>query len=213
MSEFADRAVSTARPQRNHQLQAGIELALIQLHDWIQSRVDLQQLDLAFGRQWNRQLGWQLIQNWSNGLQLPEIELVSADFLNGASGAFDRTNNKIYISQQLLDLPAQQQNLVSAVILEELGHYLDAQVNQLDSTGDEGAIFSKLIRGEQISSTELASLQRENDQIQIAVDGKVQNLELSTTYGNITVDGNLTDWTTTERLDSAANGTATAGRL
>jgi serralysin len=211
MSEFALRAVSTARSQGNHQLQAAIDLALNQLHDWIESSGNLQQLDLAFGRKWNRELGLQLIQNWSNGQQLPEIEVVSADFLNGGSGAFDSTNRKIYISQQLLDRQAQQPNLVSAVILEELGHYFDSQVNQLDSAGDEGAIFSKLIRGEQISSTELVSLQRENDNTQIAFNGKVHNLELSTTYGNITVDGSLADWTATERLDSAANGTATAG--
>jgi serralysin len=220
MSKFAERAarhqggraISTARPQANRQLQAGIGLAVNQLHDWIhQSSVDVQQLDLAFGHKWNRQLGWQLIQNWSNGLQLPEIEVVSADFLNGASGAFDRTNNKIYISQQLLDLQAQQPNLVSAVILEELGHYLDAQVNQLDSAGDEGEIFSKLIRREQISSTELASLPQENDRSEVNIDGEIHSLELSTTYGNITIDGNLTDWTATERLDSAANNTATAG--
>ena len=211
MSEFADRAVSPAISFSNKQLQAGIDLALAQLHDWIQSSEDLQQLDLAFGSKWNRQLGWQLIQKWSNGWQLPEIEVVSVDVLNGGRGAFDSTNNKIYISQQLLDLQAQQPNLVSAVVLEELGHYLDARVNQLDSAGDEGAIFSKLIRGEQISSNELASLQQENDHTQITVDGKVHDLELSTTYGNITIDGSLADWTPIERLDSTANGTATAG--
>ncbi len=211
MSEFAVRAVSPAISLSNRQLQAGIDLAMTQLHDWIQASGDLQQLDLAFGNKWNRKLGLQLIQAWLSGQQLPEIEVVSADLINGGSGAFDRTNNKIYISQQLLELQSQQPNLVSAVILEELGHYLDHQVNQLDSAGDEGAIFSKLIRREQISSTELASLQRENDHTQIEINGKVHNLELSTTYGNITIDGNLADWTATERLDSAANGTATAG--
>ncbi|MCY7368080.1 MAG: hypothetical protein LH474_08000, partial [Chamaesiphon sp.] len=211
MSEFAVRAVSPAISLINTQLQAGIDLARTQLHDWIQASGDLQQLDLAFGNKWNRKLGLQLIQAWLSGQRLPEIEVVSADLINGGNGAFDRTNNKIYISQQVLELQSQQPNLVSAVILEELGHYLDHQVNQLDSAGDEGAIFSKLIRREQISSTELASLQQENDHTQIEINGKVHNLELSTTYGNITIDGSLADWTATERLDSAANGTATAG--
>ena len=151
MSEFAVRAVSLARSQVSSQLQAGIDLALTQLHDWIQASGDLQQLDLAFGSKWNRRLGLQLIQSWLSGQQLPEIEVVSADLINGGRGAFDRTNSKIYISQQVLDLQSQQPSLVSAVILEELGHYLDSQVNQLDSAGDEGAIFAKVIRREQIS--------------------------------------------------------------
>jgi serralysin len=34
---------------------------------------------------------------------------------------------------------------------------------------------------------------------------------LSTSYGNITIDGSLADWTASERLDSAAKGTAQAG--
>ena len=125
MSEFAVRAVSPATSHSNSQLQAGIGLALTQLHDWIQARGDLQQLDLAFGSKWNRELGLQLIQDWLSGQQLPEVEVVSADFLNGGSGAFDSTNNKIYISQQLLDLQDQPPSIVSAVILEELGHYLN----------------------------------------------------------------------------------------
>jgi peptidoglycan/xylan/chitin deacetylase (PgdA/CDA1 family) len=37
------------------------------------------------------------------------------------------------------------------------------------------------------------------------------NVATANTTGNITVDGNLTDWTATERLDSMGNGTAQVG--
>jgi serralysin len=211
MSESLNRAVSTANPNRNLQLQAGLQIALTQLHRWIETNEDLQQLDLAFGNQWNRKLGLQLIQSWSNGKQLPVIEVVSAAQINGANGAFDSTNNQIYISQHLLDLQAQQPGLLSAVILEELGHYFDKQVNRVDSIGDEGAIFSRLIQGKQISSTELASLKQENDHTQVSIDGSIHNLELNGTYGNITIDGSLADWTAADRLDSAANLTTQVG--
>ncbi len=31
------------------------------------------------------------------------------------------------------------------VLKEEIGHYVDAQINQVDSAGDEGAIFAELV--------------------------------------------------------------------
>ncbi len=205
------QAVNAATFRNHRQLNTGIKFALTQLQDWIQTSGDLQQFDLAFGHNWNHKLGLQLIQAWSRGEQLPEIEIVAPSVINGGNGAFDSTNNRIYISQALLDRQAQQPELLKAVILEELGHYFDAQVNQTDSAGDEGAIFANLIQRKPMTTAALASLKQENDQIQVSIDGQIHNLELSTTYGNITVDGSLADWIASERLDSAANGTAQAG--
>ncbi len=207
----AKNSVVTAISDRERQLEVGIRLALVQLNDWLQGKDDLQQLDLAFGNNWNRSKGFRLIQDWASGKQLPTIEVVTATQLNGGNGAFDSTNNKIYISQELLANQQQSPTLFTAVLLEELGHYFDKAVNKQDSPGDEGAIFAKLIQGTQISSIELASLKQEADLTQVTIDGTVHNLELSTTYGNITVDGSLADWTASDRLDSAANGTAQVG--
>jgi serralysin len=209
MSESVNRAVSVAISAQDRQLKASLQLALTQLHDWIPADGDLTQLDLAFGSNWDRKLGLQLIQAWSQGDRLPEIEIVESTEINSGNGAFDSINNKIYISQNLLNL--QQPDLFTTVFLEELGHYFDAQVNQQDSIGDEGAIFAKLIQRQQISSSELASLKQENDRTQVSIDGNIQNLELSTTYGNITIDGSLADWTAVDRLDAVANGTAQTG--
>ena len=208
MSGSIKQSIGTTTSSRlNSQLKTGVELALTQLNEWLQGN-RLQQLDLAFGTSWNRDLGLKLLQSWAIGKNLPTIEIVSAAQINGANGAFDNTNNKIYLSQALL---ADRTGLFNAVFLEELGHYFDSKVNLQDSPGDEGAIFSQLVRGQQISNAELANLQQENDRTQITIDGKIHNLELSTTYGNITVDGNLADWTTRDRLDATANGTAQAG--
>ncbi len=203
-----ENSVATATSSRDRLLRAGVKRAAAQLNDWLQGKDSLQQLDLAFGTNWNRSKGFRLLQNWAKGKQLPKVEVVPASQLNGGNGAFDSTNNSIYISQEFLD---RQPNSLTAVLLEELGHYFDKAVNLQDSPGDEGAIFAKLIQGQQISSSELASLKQENDRTQATIGGTVHNLELSTTYGNITVDGNLADWTASDRLDSAANGTAQAG--
>ena len=151
-----------------------------------------------------------MIQTWSQGDRLPEIEIVESNQINGGNGAFDSTNNRIYISRDLLDFQ-QQPDLFTTVFLEELGHYFDSLVNQQDSTGDEGAIFARLIQRKQISSGELASFKQENDRTQVSIDGRIHSLELNTTYGNITIDGSLADWMTVDRLDSMANGTAQTG--
>ena len=213
-----ENSVVTATSTRKRQLQAGIEQAAAQLNDWLQGKDPLQQLDLAFGSNWNKSRGSRLLNNWASGKQLPKVEIVLAAQLNGANGGFDSASNTIYISQELVDRQGQP-DLLTAVLLEELGHYFDKLVNRQDSAGDEGAIFAKLIQGQQISSGELASLKQENDLAQVSIlsergsanGGKVRNLELSTTYGNITVDGSLTDWTASERLDSVATGTTQAG--
>ncbi len=210
MSGSVKNSVANASVDRDRQLQAGLQQALVRLNDWLQGTDNLQQLDLAFGNNWDRRKGLKLLQNWSRGQQLPQIEVVAASQINGARGAFDSTNDRIYIARELL-ASQQQPNLLTAVLLEELGHYFDKAVNTQDSPGDEGAIFARIVQGPQISATELASLQQENDRTQVTLDGTVRSLELSTTYGNITVDGSLADWTTSERLDSAANGTAQAG--
>jgi serralysin len=205
-----ENSVVTATSTRERQLRVGVKQAAAQLNDWLQGGDRLQQLDLAFGTNWDRSKGSRLLQNWAKGKQLPKVEIVLAAQLNGANGGFDSTSDTIYISQELLDRQGASDSF-TAVLLEELGHYFDKAVNTQDSAGDEGAIFSKLVRGQQISSGELASLKQENDRTQVALGGTVRNLELSTTYGNIMVDGSLADWTASERLDSAATGTAQTG--
>ena len=46
---------------------------------------------------------------------------------------------------------------------EELGHYLDWQLNREDALGDEGEIFANLVLGELITDAELQALQAQND--------------------------------------------------
>ncbi len=185
---------------RHHQLEAAVDLAIAQLGDLTQSSDGIDRLDLAFGSNWNRTQGLRLLQNWAMGKRLPQIEVVAAAKINGANGAFDSTSGKIYISQDLLD--RHQPDFLNSVLLEEFGHYFDSKVNSQDSLGDEGAIFAKLVRDKQISSSDLANLRQTNDHTQVTIDGKVHELELNGTYGNITVDGNLADWTPADRLDT-----------
>ena len=51
----------------------------------------------------------------------------------------------IYLSQDFLLANSADPAKISAVLLEEFGHLLDAKFNRTDAPGDEGAIFSQLV--------------------------------------------------------------------
>jgi hypothetical protein len=71
---------------------------------------------------------------------------------------------------------------LEAVILEEFGHFVDAQVNSVDSAGDEGNIFARLVQGESISESELVVLKAEDDTATIMLDGTLTQIEQNNTF-------------------------------
>ncbi|MFM6267379.1 MAG: calcium-binding protein, partial [Dolichospermum sp.] len=82
------------------------------------------------------------------------------------------------------------------VILEEIGHYVDAQINQVDSAGDEGAIFSELVQGNSLDVATLDALRAENDQTIIIVNGEIIQVEQANftgTNGNDNITGTSGD--------------------
>ena len=92
----------------------------------------------------------------SNGKYLPfELVPIAVDLLDQASmaglrGAYAAATTKrperIFLNQEW----AETANTIEleAVLLEEIGHAIDQRLNgDNDTLGDEGAIFSALIRG------------------------------------------------------------------
>ncbi|MBD2206335.1 polysaccharide deacetylase [Calothrix sp. FACHB-1219] len=156
-----------------------------------------QKMNLAFGENWDKEKAQKLIDDIINYSSLPSIEIVEASEINGGKGAFGSFNNTIYLSKTLLNDSTESVD----VLIEELGHYIDSQINSQDAQGDEGAIFSAVVQGKELKPTQLAALKNENDTTSVLIDGELRTLELATTYGNITLDGNLSDWTAKDRLD------------
>ncbi|PSP30013.1 MAG: hypothetical protein BRC59_05845 [Cyanobacteria bacterium SW_4_48_29] len=66
---------------------------------------------------------------------------------------------------------------VSGALLEEIGHYVDQELNSGDSPGDEGEIFQQLVQDEAISEGELVELKAEDDSGTIALDGEEISVE------------------------------------
>ena len=71
---------------------------------------------------------------------LPPIELLPGSAMPGASGAYASSNSTIYLNANWLESTSNDQ--IIAVLNEELGHHLDAQLNNSDTAGDEGELFA-----------------------------------------------------------------------
>jgi Ca2+-binding RTX toxin-like protein len=119
-------------------------------------------LATSFGTEYDAVAAGDLQESLLSGAFLDgiEIEVLSNETLQGALGAYAGATNTIYLSQELLDSSPET---ATAVLLEEVGHAIDESLNDSDSPGDEGAIFSALVRGESVSEGQLEALKQEED--------------------------------------------------
>ncbi|MBF2028658.1 MAG: hypothetical protein IGS48_18155 [Oscillatoriales cyanobacterium C42_A2020_001] len=138
---------------------------------------------LAFGDASASDKAEDLFAQWSRGIfdDLPSIEILTAEQLNGARGAFSQTTNTIYLSQTYLEQYASDTLAVANVLLEELGHFVDATINDLDAPGDEGAIFAAIVQGVYLSDTTLQLLKSKDDSTTLILDGDAIVVEQATT--------------------------------
>ncbi|MFN6009743.1 MAG: Calx-beta domain-containing protein, partial [Microcystis sp.] len=150
-------------------------------------------LETAFGTSYDVVKATELRQQWQsrNFSQLPEIEVVNSSVLGSANGAYGISTNKIYLSESFF-ASASSDALVT-VILEEIGHFLDAQINRVDTVGDEGELFSHLVRGVNLTEAELTYIQAEDDRTVIDLGGQFIGVEQTapiTLIVNTTIDEN-----------------------
>jgi hypothetical protein len=133
-------------------------------------------MSLAFGEDWNRDIGDRLKQDWLSGnvSDMPEVQILPGDILTSANGAYSRETNTIYLSRQFLTENAQNPGAIADVLLEEYGHAIDATINTTDAAGDEGDIFSAVVRGETLSQGELLALKAEDDTAKVTLLGLTQ---------------------------------------
>ncbi len=153
-------------------------------------------LKTSFGIQYNTDKTKILLKQWQTQdfSSFPTIEVISSSVLGGANAAYAASKKTIYISDAFL-VTASSGSLVSA-LLEEYGHYIDNYINDTDSPGDEGAIFSSLVLGETLSDETLQILKAEDNSRTINLNGEIIQLELQNfigTSGNDTIIGGAGD--------------------
>ncbi len=163
------------------------------LFDFAQSDGFWANLETAFGTSYDVVKATELRQQWQsrNFSQLPEIEVVNSSVLGSANGAYGISTNKIYLSESFF--ASASSDALVAVVLEEIGHFVDAQVNTVDTVGDEGELFSHLVRGVNLTEAELTYIQTEDDRSVIDLGGQFIGVEQAapiTLIVNTTIDEN-----------------------
>lgn len=153
-------------------LQAAFEQAQQELLSFA-NRDDFESLmGLAFGRGYDAIAAEQFFEQLKpeeGANPFAQVSLVAEDQLNGANGVYVQATDDVYLSDALLS-PDNKEKLVD-VLLEELGHRLDAQINTADAAGDEGEIFARLVKGESLAPDDLEVLKTENDHLQLELGG------------------------------------------
>ena len=161
----------------------------------------------AFGNNFDADIAKSLAGDWANGdfEKLPLIEIRSSAEINGAKGAFAGANNTIYLSRELVDENSNNIDAIANVLLEEIGHSIDWQLNNSDTPGDEGEIFSALIRGETLEEGQLLLLRVEDDKATISLNGQVIDIEQALTITSITPTPGTADNPTKINIPSDRN--------
>ncbi|WP_199247574.1 VWD domain-containing protein [[Phormidium] sp. ETS-05] len=118
-----------------------------------------------------------LAASWAAGdfSAFPAIEVRDSAEINGAWGAFAQATGKIYLSRELVK--AGDVGAIGSVLLEEYGHYIDAQVNYEDALGDEGALFAASVEGQPLNESDILTLKAEDDSAVVVLDGQEVRIE------------------------------------
>ena len=136
-------------------------------------------LETAFGKSKSKGSVENLITKLTITRNWPSLKILSGLEIKGSLGAYNAEKQTIYLSADFLRETESRPELIAKVILEELGHHIDATINKIDSSGDEGAIFSKLVFGEELSKEQLEILKQENDFNLLNIEGKSLLVELA----------------------------------
>lgn len=156
-----------------------LQLIYSQLNTFAKLDNFLDLFDTAFGSDYDYKAVVKLRSQWqkSDFSQLPEIEVISSSILGNANGAYAKSNNKIYLSDNFVATALSIS--LQALLLEEIGHYVDglglvsrvdnSQVDYYDAdaigsiiglTGADGEYVNRyqyLPFGEDLSKTETVS--------------------------------------------------------
>ncbi|WP_218653202.1 putative Ig domain-containing protein [Nostoc sp. TCL26-01] len=144
--------------------------------DFLQQPNYLDSLQLAFGSEWEAETATAIITDLAQGHNLPAIEVVTGEELQ-AQGAFSQQTNTIYLAQEFV---AQNPTTVIAKVLtEEIGHYLDSQLNPIDTPGDEGELFAALVDGIELTPAQLQAIKAEDDHKIVTINGQTLLVEQS----------------------------------
>ncbi len=111
---------------------------------------------------------------------LPDIVIVDENVLGAANGAYGQETDTIYVSSRFLDAIGEDDDPLVAILLEEIGHSVDAMVNSEDTAGDEGQLFAATVLGQVPEHYQANGFAADNDHGLISLNGNTIAVE----FGN-----------------------------
>lgn len=123
----------------------------------------------------------------ADGLRL-QIKFLPSAQMGGALGGYAAISpdggDAIYLNEDWIAAGASSAD-IAAVLLEEAGHAIDHRfMGPADAPGDEGELFSRLVRSCEISTTDLDRIRSEDDHAQFFLGSEPINVE--TALGTVT---------------------------
>ena len=182
---------------------SALELAKNQLYSFANSSDFQTKMQLAFGVAVDSnsfQIAWKN-QDFS---VIPNIEVRAGSELGGAIGAYAQATNTIYLSQDYLNQNAADIGSITSVLLEEIGHAVDAKINIVDAPGEEGAIFSGVVQGKTFEPEQIQQLKAKDDKVTVIIDGQAIEIEQAT----VSDSGGFEGSQETVKLESKDGGIA-----
>ncbi|MFB2893338.1 calcium-binding protein [Aerosakkonemataceae cyanobacterium BLCC-F50] len=178
---------NSANQVTNYLVEDALQNAYNTLNSFAGSEDFLSKIKTAFGESFDATKLEDLRQQWisSNFASLPAIEIRTGAELQGANAAYAGSTNTIYFSQDFLNKYASNGEAIRAVLLEEIGHYVDWQINSVDTPGDEGELFSVEVRGVNLSENQIQQMKQENDSVVLNLGSSAVNSGNNSVFLNL----------------------------
>ncbi|MGK7926880.1 MAG: CARDB domain-containing protein [Spirulina sp.] len=174
-AQKSDAPVGSTLPE----LELGLQMARDYLTDFASNADAIAQLELPFGQNFSTEIANNILQQFAGGNfnELPSIIVKNTAEINEANGAYDSLTGQIYLADEFVNTSSSE--AIASTVLEEVGHFLDSEVNIEDAPGDEGSIFAALVQGETLSQSELSAFQSEDDTATLTLEGQETAIEQS----------------------------------
>lgn len=108
------------------------------------------------------------------------LKVVTSSDINDAFGAYSKDTNTIYLAKEFIENNLNNSQAIVAVILEETGHYIDAQLNAVDTPGDEGELFAAKVQKKNLDTFNENRIAQEDDSYTVNLDGQEITIEQAT---------------------------------
>ncbi|MGC9503805.1 peptidoglycan DD-metalloendopeptidase family protein [Baaleninema sp.] len=164
-----------SRSRQTDPLAEASTLTFSALESFVSSATFESDIRSTFGQNVDVSAAKDLMTSLVSAESVPTITVLPSGEIGGAEGAYAGATDTIYISQEVL--ATNDVGLISSVLTEEVGHYLDDRLNSADTPGDEGLQFAMRLQGQTLDETTLNEIQGSDDRITVEIDGQLTELE------------------------------------